>query len=78
LCFFHALFLVIYIHPAPFQFIRSWAGEETKSYIGSLMKWFLRGAEAIELFVVYGIVLWCGDLPPATNISFVEHMRIPW
>jgi hypothetical protein len=28
--------------------------------------------------VVYGIVLWCGDLPPATNISFVEHMRIPW
>jgi hypothetical protein len=42
------------------------------------MKWFLQGAEAIELFVVYGIVLWCGDLPSATNISFVEHMRIPW
>ena len=31
---FHTLFLVIYIHAAPFRFIRSWAGEETKSYVG--------------------------------------------
>jgi hypothetical protein len=30
---FSILFLVIYRHDAPFQFIRSWAGEETKSFI---------------------------------------------
>ena len=50
---FHTLFLVIYIHAAPFRFIRSWAGEETKSYVG-LWSGFFRGWQRqIELGVVY-------------------------
>jgi hypothetical protein len=43
---FSTVFLVIYIHAAPFRFMRSCVGEETEIELYRSLKWFLLVAEA--------------------------------
>jgi hypothetical protein len=76
---FSTLFLVIYIHAAPFRFIRSWVGEET----GVIGLWWSGFCGWQRQWVECGlwIVLWCLWRSASCYqhiISFVQHMRIPW
>ena len=76
---FHTLFLVIYIHAAPFRFIRSWAGEETKSYVGLWSGFAGVGRGKLSwVWFMNCTMVWRSAFCYQHIISFVEHMRIPW
>ena len=77
-CPFSHLFLVIYIRAAQFRFIRSWVGEETKSYVG-LWSGFCR--RQIELGVVYELyygVEICFLLPTYHIICWAYENTCDW